>query len=457
MNNLQWLIAEEYLELDGSLGGCNPECKDFKILFSHYCKRISEEKEVEESFKRRKLLGFHFRNGNPHASFFAGQVWLDHPQKIAFRVRPRREVDHFEMVSHCLEVPIVAHYLLKNCMSLWAEEQPLPLKKADQSFPLLLIIAQYLNELAILCRRHLKRGFPRIEENLVGRCKGRVLIHRNIIRNSAKGRMDRLYCQFQTHSLNTLENQILRAALEQSLRFLRKQSRLDSLKSLWRWSNESQAHFSEVTLRRIHPADFQRVKYAGVMKAYQKPLVLARILLRALGSDPTNPPPDDAQILLPPHAIDMNELFERYCEVLLRKRFDDQVWAGYGMLDGKNFPVENGSNIRPDFFLKKKKWVLDAKNKYGSKKYFLREDIAQICLYVRHKGIRKKMKMAFDQEEPQRLVLMYPEPKPKSEFSYQAIEEFLENFEPHMNEKQNISPNFHEVYKVHVPVPRSSR
>lgn len=328
------------------------------------------------------------------------------------------------------------------------------MEKEDKSFPLFLLIARYLNELSRLCKRHIKLGFPRTEQNLTGRCKGSVRIKQNIIHNTAKGRMDRLYCQFQTHSIDTPANQILKAALEQSLRFLRRHSQAASWNSLWNWAGESSASLREVTLRRIHPSEFQQIQCKGLMKVYKQPINLARMILRALGSDPNNPPDLNAPIMLPPYAIDMNELFERYCEALLRSIYGNDLWAGYGYEDGKGFKIGSGQGIRPDFLLKKQNkegtinygWVLDAKYKFNN--HFLKEDIAQVSLYARSKRTRRILDLEI-QQEPHSLILMYP--KTEQFFSQETIKHFWSRLESeNMDEKNN---HFYQIYKVLVPVP----
>ena len=63
---------------------------------------------------------------------------------------------------------------------------------------------------------------------------------------------------------------------------------------------------------------------------YRRPHRLARALLSILGFDPTEEPRRLAG-LFPPFCIDMNELFERYCETLLRRNpnYRDNLVSGY--------------------------------------------------------------------------------------------------------------------------------
>ncbi len=271
------------------------------------------------------------------------------------------------------------------------------------------------------------------------------MIKKNVIHNAVKGRLDRVYCQFQIHSLDTPENQILRAALEQSLRFLRMHTSGDSLKTLWGWATEPRNALSGVTLRRIHPAEFHGIRYAGTMKFYKQPLILAKMILRALGFDPTSDPANENQnIWLPPYSIDMNELFERYCETLLREKYLN-LWAGYGHNSGKNFPTDKEiGGLRPDFLLKNKRWILDAKYKYWYKGKWDRKDIEQLCIYSRHTGIREKLGLEKDQE-PEKLIFLYPDEE-------RCIEDCREEFLEEVEKPSVKAEYFFGIYKVAVPL-----
>jgi 5-methylcytosine-specific restriction endonuclease McrBC regulatory subunit McrC len=88
-------------------------------------------------------------------------------------------------------------------------------------------------------------------------------------------------------------------------------------------------------------------------------------VLRLLGPDPLDEDKIEKRPLnLPPFAIDMNELFERYCEVALRKVPGQRVWAGYNDKE-RNLGSDSGFKVRPDFLVKTNDatWIVDAKYK----------------------------------------------------------------------------------------------
>lgn len=55
-----------------------------------------------------------------------------------------------------------------------------------------------------------------------------------------------------------------------------------SLNTLWGWATEPRNALSGITLRRIHPSEFQWIRYAGTMKFYKRPLILAKMILQVM-------------------------------------------------------------------------------------------------------------------------------------------------------------------------------
>lgn len=306
------------------------------------------------------------------------------------------------MLRHCLEDQAVARRLCDKSLFLDLDQTPLETK--EQKEVNLLVIVRFLRDLYDLCRRFLRRGFIRVEDNLPARCKGRLLINDNLRHNLTRGRADRLYCQFQVHSLDSPLNQILRAALEQSLRYLRRLGWENKI-CLWHWGNFALATLAGVRLRRIYPSEFSGWHLTGLLRPYRQPINSAKIILRLLGSDPTSELSKELpkQAALPPYSINMFELFERYCEVWLRRKLK-KLWAGY---DDQN--LGEVITIRPDFIgpaiteegkiIDDAFGIYDAKYKYnwvtrakksGDDEDSCRGDVYQLLAYSRHQLKNKK-------------------------------------------------------------------
>jgi 5-methylcytosine-specific restriction endonuclease McrBC regulatory subunit McrC len=128
------------------------------------------------------------------------------------------------------------------------------------------------------------------------------------------------------------------------------------------------------------------------------------MILRLLGTDPTSYIPQRPSAI-PPFALCTYELFERFAEVLLRKRFK-KIWTGY---EDKNLFSRDGKFfVRPDFLIKDCKWIVDCKyKKYPESLEKAREDVYQVVAYSRHKGVLKEL--SDNEKDPEKMILLYPE------------------------------------------------
>lgn len=396
-------------------------------------------------------LGLHYgQAGTLLASHFVGQVWLHvkqavetpPPKPIALRILPKRGdgqaekvVDFMAMLDACLGHPVVSHHL-DTCFHFWPE-QPSMVSEMTKDVRLL-VIALYLRYLTVLCQRHLRKEFRHVRENLCGRVKGRVLVQDNLRQNTVRCRPDRVVCQYQEHSLDSPENQILRAALVQCLKELPHAPNLSSINKVQEWARFCDASLRGVRLRRIHPNEFRFLRLGGLKRAYKQPLRFAEWVLALLGSDP-NQERKAGTSSIPPFAIDMNELFERYCEVLLRREKHNgnprNPWAGY-----KDNNLGKSLKIRPDFIESATGEVLDAKYKYGWAPSNNRGDVYQVVAYCRQEFVKKEL----SDEYARKAVILYPCASGNGEPGSIATEE------------QCLKDDYHDpeivIRRVHLPL-----
>ncbi len=426
--------------------------KEFGLLENE--SQLTEQEIVSKFFQQStknefETLGIQFelQGGDTNksvlkASHWVGIVWIEEGE-LAVRVEPKR--GHFvevRMLEECLRFPQIADRLLgragieaekgETAFFFWPEQKPIRVKKEIANTAYLFLIAKFLHELKKLCERHLKRQFPRMEENLAGKVKGRILIKENLRRNLTRGRPDRVYCQFQTHSLDTKENQILKAALEVAIAYL--SWRGLNLKALWTMGQFCRNALAEVSSKRIFPHDFSGLRLTGIMKHYKKPIELAKVILQKIASEPNTSKFEQEKVDVFPYAIDMNQLFERYCEALLRnegikennftvKPEPDTLWAGTENLTAGEVTV------RPDFLFieKEKPIVADAKYKYGWNPKDHREDVYQVIAYTLHKKVQEKLGNICNKKkvQPHKIYIFYPEnPENKNQENKNSIKSF---------------------------------
>jgi hypothetical protein len=212
-----------------------------------------------------EVLGLHLIPGEPRPSvgvwWFVGQVWLPLETKPQV-LRVQSKIDNVaavQMYAECMTHPVVRAHLDDCVHFYWKEPE---IRVEDRHHPItLLVIMRYLWLLHELCLKHLRLMITPVEANLSGRIKGKPLVQPTLRINHARGRLDRTYCRFQVQSIDTLPNQILVAALHQSIKYLYQSALQDQ--RLSHLATFSANALSGVSLRRILPTDFHGLQYGG--------------------------------------------------------------------------------------------------------------------------------------------------------------------------------------------------
>ncbi|RMG00124.1 MAG: hypothetical protein D6726_11840 [Nitrospirae bacterium] len=357
---------------------------------------LDAQMKMNDQSESHEFLGLHKENGKWMASHYVGHVWIK-TGEVSLKVLPKsKNIAFINMFLKCIEHPVVERNM-DNCFFLWPEKSALPADESTLIDPF--IIARFLKLLYELSRRFIRHSFKHIENNLYCKVKGRVLVHKQIRENLVRLKPYKTVCQYQKFSMDTLENQILKCALWQCLKYL---SRFPHPK-LQQWASYCRNVFEPVSLRRIFPSEFgeAKIKSKGFYRVYLEPLKSAEMVLRRFGMDPFG----EEKNTTPPYAIDMNELFERYCEVLLRNSYGDGVWAGY-----KNRNLGGNFKVRPDFLLKGEiKFIIDSKYKYDWN-FNNSSDVYQVVSYSRHKSVLEKLELNDkDSGKPGGIVILYPD------------------------------------------------
>jgi McrBC 5-methylcytosine restriction system component len=389
------LEARDY-EQDGALDERLRE-EDVASYRDTIMARADDEAKARD---RWDILGLHC-TGRKKLTFgtsrFTGLRWLDRQERIVIRVLPRlQNADPFRMYLRCLrhgEVARKIHHprLDEKVIEIAWQEPPIPLEDEHADFSHLLV-STYLHMLADLCRRRIRPHFVTVQQNLTGRTKGHPIVSENIRLNQRAARLDRVFCRFQTMSVDIAANQILKTALEVGVAHLRRHRiRVPFLEGL---IGECRFALQDVTLRRIESHEFGRFVYSGLWAMYREPHALARMILRLEGYSPYATPA--ARRGLPPHALNIELLFERYCEALLRDA-ELQVEAPAAKLaphGNGQAPKTRRQHVRPDFIVRgERPHILDAKYKPGWQpsdqyKWGNEEDTYQLVAYASHTGLR---------------------------------------------------------------------
>lgn len=180
-------------------------------------------------------------------------------------------------------------------------------------------VTVFLTLLRLLCKKPLMGRMLKEEKNLTGKVKGKIVIEKNIRANTMHGRNDRFYCQYLQFSEDIIENQILKAALKKSKRFV-----IEYFKG---WGKDNNNYTSMISycsnaLRNI--SDIQcdgeacnGLKFSGCYIYYKPVMAMAKMVLDDISIESNGDVSTTGYIL--PYAISMEKLFEVYVRAYFKK------------------------------------------------------------------------------------------------------------------------------------------
>lgn len=284
------------------------------------------------------------------------------------------------------------------------ESTPIEIEQhQDLLIPLLVVL--YLKLVKEIVRKGLKKSYYKVEHNLYGRVKGKVMVGKTIKENAFKNKPLNTWCSFDEFGLNGLENRLLKKALVFIQRYLPTMKNLNIDKysaDIFNYINPAFESISEdVSLH-----DILHTKKNAFYKEYAEAIRLAKLILQRFGYNITNA---GKQIVsTPPFWIDMSKLFELYVLGLLKERFGNDVKYQFSSFWNEL-----------DFLLNEKqdggyKMVIDAKYKpiyqNDDKKNWDIENIRQISGYARLDTVYKELYGQFDENNPKIIdcLIIYP-------------------------------------------------
>lgn len=339
--------------------------RGFAVRFGHDHPWNRSERQPPAADNPR-TLGLHWRDGGViHCSHFIGAVRLgEDADAPCLCVAPKlKRLDLAAVFAAVLAAP-QAQTGVEFDRLFGCDPTQAPIEGVQLPQLTLLEVTAYLYLLAQFVRRHLREDFRRVEENLVGRVRGRVRIADQVRENLVRARPDRMVCEFTVLGRDTPENRLLKAALEAGLRWLRQQPPSVVPAEVWHLGTLGRTALTAVPLQRIGPRDWASARRHGAMRHYAEPLALARLVLTRLHLDPTGGAAEDRHTL--PFFLDGNRLFEAWVGVCLGHAGCQPEAQREGILalpDGYRWP------FRPDFLVSIEnpggRAIVDAKYKPG--------------------------------------------------------------------------------------------
>ena len=381
-----------------------------------------------------------------HTSYFIGIDWLNKNKDVAVYVEPKPDsddikIDYMQMLISCIRNSEVASHM-KNLYEIKFNEGFIEIEhRKDLLTPLLVV--HFLNLLKIIVRKGLKKSYYKIERNLNSKIKGKVNISQTIKENILKNKPLKTVCQYNEFGFNNIENRLLKHTLLFVKKYLSIFPNFSAFsKDIMPIFNYCLPAFHEVD-ENIEIKSIKGLKTNVFYKEYSEAIRLANLILKRFQYNIKNIEDQSKKVKIPPYWIDMAELFERYCEIKLRKIFEpEDIKVGYSYGEGNDIRSSIGS-IRPDFIVKG--IVIDAKYRLLYLNGWDKDNMAQLSLYSRNKEIRARASLQ-NNEEP-KIVFLYPSISSKEDCSIDDIQT-LDKLG-----KDYKSEDFYETYKIPIQLP----
>ena len=348
-----------------------------------YCYALTEEELIALLKKPNKLIeSVDIPNKRFQTGYFIGLSWLADTGKVLY-VTPKldsssKQIDYLSMLSESLKHPEI----IKYADELFKIEFDKPPIKINQQQDLItpLVIVYFLQLIRTIVRKGLKKGYYKVENDLYGRVKGKILVSQTLKQNVFKSKNLNTVCSFDEFGLNHPENRVLKMALLFIRRYLKMSlHKDDGLEAVLSFILPAFEKVNEnISIREV-----KSVRYNPFYSEYSKGVELAIIILKRFGFN-INFIKENEEIEIPPFWINMPLVFELYVLAKLKNS-----------LGTKDIIFQSGANYGELDFLRitrGKETVIDSKYKtlYKDGRYDI-EDIRQLSAYARDKGTLSKL------------------------------------------------------------------
>ena len=278
-----------------------------------FVKRGRQEKEV--CLKMQRLGEEVFAVG----SYFVGVDWF-RENEIALQVSPKMndgyEIDYVKMLNDALsEKENYEH--LKDLITIKFDKPSIKINQ-QQDLLSIFLITEYLNLLARVVKKGLKKSYYMVEENLAYKVKGKILIAKNIRKNLTRGKVTDNICSYQVYDIDSPENQILKKALNFCIRQLDVYKHALDVRCLKEKARKIAPYFNCVS-DNVSEKKIKTFKANPIYKEYKQAIEFAQLLLKRYSYNITLA--GKKEVETPPFWIDMSKLFELYIFHHLRKVF----------------------------------------------------------------------------------------------------------------------------------------
>lgn len=188
-------------------------------------------------------------------------------------------------------------------------------------------------------RRGLMSKSVRKTQNFTGKIRGKIDIKNQITKNVMRGRDDRQYCKYSEKSVDIMENQVIKCALN----IVIKDSKSLGLNSIERSIGILKRRFSGVSDVKLSVSEIDRIILPAMYQLYRPMFQLAKVIISEKTLYPTS---DGDRVGVIPYAINMPLLFECYVRTILKEQ------------------IKNINEKNKNYYIEMKKFVPDKRRSY---------------------------------------------------------------------------------------------
>lgn len=188
-------------------------------------------------------------------------------------------------------------------------------------------------------RRGLMSKSVRKTQNFTGKIRGKIDIKNQITKNVMRGRNDRQYCKYSEKSVDIMENQVIKCALN----IVIKGSKSLGLNSIERSIGILKRRFSGVSDVKLSVSEIDRIILPAMYQSYRPMFQLAKVIISEKTLYPTS---DGDRVGVIPYAINMPFLFECYVRTILKEQ------------------IKNKNKENENYYIEMKKFVPDKRRSY---------------------------------------------------------------------------------------------
>lgn len=328
---------------------------------------------------------------------YDGSVLRDNNgSEVILKVMPRFGVDPWKMLDAVVADDEYSEYtkVKGELFEIFINEPLIRCGIDDSGGGELLLAVSFIKSCEQICKRNLKSQMAFKEENLTAKVKGKILFNKHIKQNICRGREDRMYCRYSSFSINTPENQVLKAGLVFAEKIVQQSGiQLPNIRTGLRYCKTA---LKEVNSLPLSTKLINSTRTTGMYSCYKTPIKYASMLLKRNTLSVSS---DDDQIKeVVPFVINMENLFEYYVRARIKNQFRSAnstlALAKYGreinLLSKRNGVFHLSKSCIPDIIITDNGCdvaVFDVK--YKSREYPNVQDSHQLMDYVLLLGVER--------------------------------------------------------------------